>query len=109
MKATHPRPRRTTGNSHKLAGLWSGLALLATSCIIDTDNPCSEGQIVAKDGSKLCICPEGEALTPAGCLVCGENEEVGLEACDCVEGFARNTPDDECTEQPPMTLGDAGT
>lgn len=85
----------------------STVAVFAASCIIDTDAPCGEGLIEAKDGTKLCRCPEGDAITPEGCVTCGDNEVVGAAGCDCDMGYERVTPEAECTEIPPPPMMDA--
>lgn len=93
--------KRILSAAKKRLILGASVALLVGGCIIDTDDPCNEGQVVATDGSKLCICPESKVLTPAGCVVCGSNEVIRADSCNCLPGYERVTPEDECTALPP--------
>jgi hypothetical protein len=68
-------------------------------CLYDPDEPC--GKDLDVYGDKLrCVCPEGTAYTPTGCVTCGEHEIAGPTGCDCVEGYVRPSPNAACAEIP---------
>jgi hypothetical protein len=79
--------------------LGSALGLSQVGCLYDSDKPCGEGLAVYGDNLR-CVCPEGSAYTPTGCVACGEHEMVTATGCACVEGYSRPTPDAECAETP---------
>ncbi len=64
------------------------MTLLATSCVLDSDDRCSDGQYLYEDG--VCVCEEGSLYTPQGCVRCGENEVAGAGECTCAEGYERS-------------------
>ena len=53
------RRRRTT--------LWVALALMSPGCVLDTDARCGPNQ-VSWEGNERCVCAEGTAYTPTGCV-----------------------------------------
>lgn len=46
--------------------------------------------------NELCVCEEGAAQTPTGCVPCGENEVVTPAGCACDMGFARASASEPC-------------
>lgn len=98
---------------HRLAPLRPPLALglgigivssAAPSCVYEADDACGPHQVL--DTVYLrCVCAEGFAFTPEGCVACAENELPGAQGCSCVEGFARPRPESPC-EPVPAGIGE---
>lgn len=93
-------------NKHKrwfqpwLGLAWLGLtAHLMPGCLYDPDDPCSEGMEVYGDNMR-CVCPEGSAYTPQGCVTCGEHEIASASGCSCEDGYSRPSADAPCVETP---------
>jgi hypothetical protein len=86
--------------SRWFSGLSLGLAAYAvTGCIYDADKPCGDDYAVYGDGVR-CVCPEGTAYTPAGCVACGEHEVASASGCACEEGYSRPSADAPCVPTP---------
>jgi len=79
--------------------LWVVLGLLGAGCVYDDDDPCGPGQVRWED-SQLCVCAEGTAYTPEGCVPCGEHALATPNGCVCEMGYARTQPTDPCVEVP---------
>jgi hypothetical protein len=60
----------------RLLSVW----LVVVGCTYDPDNRCSPGQVVY---DTYCVCADGSAWTPAGCVVCAEDEVAGPDGCEC--------------------------
>ncbi|WP_437298276.1 hypothetical protein [Sorangium sp. So ce426] len=60
-------------------------------CVYDSEKPCGPGQTLRAESEyfEVCVCAEGHAATAAGCVRCGENEEVGPSGCLCKAGYGR--------------------
>lgn len=78
---------------------WAVLGLLAPGCVLDSDDLCGPNQVIWGDDQR-CVCAEGTAYTPEGCVACGENEMASPAGCLCVAGFARPAADQACAPIP---------
>lgn len=76
--------------------LWGALLVVAAGCVLDTDDRCGPNQ-VAFEGNERCVCAEGSAYTPDGCVPCGEHESVSPGGCICEAGYVRD-PAGVCAE-----------
>lgn len=79
--------------------LWVVLGLLGAGCVYDDDEPCGPGKVRWEDASH-CVCAEGTAYTPEGCVTCGEHALPTPNGCVCEAGYARTLPTDPCVEVP---------
>jgi hypothetical protein len=87
-------------------GVWLALGALASGCVLDDDR-C--GPLQERWGeAERCVCVEGTAYTPTGCVPCGDNELASAAGCVCVEGYARPSPAQAC-EPIPEGIGSACT
>jgi hypothetical protein len=75
------------------------LGLLSQGCVLDQDDPCGPNQ-VPWTGKERCVCAEGTAYTPAGCVACGEHEVSSPAGCVCEAGFARSVATQPCAPIP---------
>ena len=91
--------RRLVRVELRLAFAFLGASSLPTACVYDADERCSPGQVLSSDTA--CVCAEGSAFTPQGCVPCAENEVPGTNGCVCADGLARPTPDAACQALPP--------
>jgi hypothetical protein len=83
-----------------LATVLGGLfGLSQGGCLYDSDKPCGDDLAVYGDNLR-CVCPEGTAYTPSGCVACGEHEVVTATGCACEDGFSRPAPGEACSETP---------
>ena len=90
---------------HRLAFGRGRVVLLAvtllTSCIIDKDHRCDEGQVYIENSglvSAMCICapgyiPDSDGI---GCKRCGKNETVMNGKCACEPGFTQASDGGVC-------------
>lgn len=90
VQRPNPIPRRA---------LWVALGLIGAGCVYDADDPCGPGQVRWEDSS-LCVCAEGTAYTPEGCVSCGEHELATPTGCACEPGYARTLQTEPCLEIP---------
>ena len=90
------RLRAKPGARAKRRVLLGALAVAAAGCVLDTDDRCGPNQ-VAFEGDERCVCAEGSAYTPDGCVPCGEHESVTPTGCACVAGYLRGD-DGVCAE-----------
>lgn len=97
----HDATRRTRG----IGVLAVLLGLVAGACTLDSSDRCGPHQVIWGDNER-CVCEEGAALTPTGCVPCGEHEEPGAMGCVCESGFSRPSADGAC-EPAPESLGAA--
>lgn len=74
---------------------WVVLGLLASGCVLDSDDLCGPNQVIWGDDER-CVCAEGLAYTAEGCVACGENELPSPAGCLCTQGFARSGPGAPC-------------
>jgi hypothetical protein len=91
-QATPPGRRRRRA-------LWAVLGMLSPGCVLDTDDRCGPNQ-VSWEGDERCVCAEGTAYTPAGCVPCGANEVASAAGCVCAMGYGRSVPTDACAPIP---------
>lgn len=75
------------------------LIWIAAGCVLDTDDKCGERQVIWGDDEQ-CVCEEGSAYTPEGCVPCTANEVASATGCACATGFARPSPELACAEIP---------
>ncbi len=83
------------------------LALVTSSCIIDSDQPCDRGRIELHGAFSGCVCAPGHVPDPdnKGCSPCrGAFEEASNGSCQCLAGYARSKG--VCS---PIEDGGAGT
>lgn len=64
-------------------------------CVLDPDDRCGPYQTIWGDNER-CVCEDGAAYTPTGCVPCGENEVVTPNGCGCAMGFARASASEAC-------------
>lgn len=92
--------RGSTSRGWRLARLASVLALLAPGCVLDTENPCGNGQVPWEGNEERCVCAEGYGYTPQGCVRCGEHElPAPGGGCMCEPQYARG-PSGVCEPVP---------
>jgi hypothetical protein len=85
---------------HWLFGVGLGVAAHAASgCLYDPDEPCGKELSVHGDNVR-CVCPEGTAYSPTGCVTCGEHEVASAAGCSCKDGYSRASAEAPCTETP---------
>jgi hypothetical protein len=89
----------SAAHSRRRTAAWLALGLFASGCVLDSDDLCGPNQVIWGDDQR-CVCAEGTAYTPTGCVACGANELGSAAGCVCVEGYARPTPVDACLEIP---------
>src|SRR4051794_40292558 len=78
---------------------WVALALVATACIVDEDDPCGTNQHRVTDGYKDgCVCDEAHIpnANGVGCRACGKHEKTQAGMCVCEAGYARANASAEC-------------
>jgi hypothetical protein len=75
--------------------LWGTLGFAAVACVYDPDDACGPNQELYGDGVR-CVCVDGAALTPSGCVMCGANEVAGATACECAPGYGRPASGGPC-------------
>lgn len=75
---------------------WGTLAAVAAGCVLDTDDRCGPNEVIF-EGDERCVCVEGAAYTPDGCVPCGANEVVSATGCICEPGYLRGD-DGVCAE-----------
>lgn len=85
-------PRKKT-----FALLWAVVVAAPLACTYDPDDPCGPNEEMYGDGLR-CVCVAGAALTPTGCVLCGENEVATATTCECVPGFSRPAAGGACEE-----------
>jgi hypothetical protein len=93
---------RQDGNRFRrwLGGVGLGLAAYTVSgCLYDPDEPCGDEFSVYGDNVR-CVCPEGTAYSPTGCVACGEHEVASAAGCTCEDGYSRASAEEPCTETP---------
>jgi hypothetical protein len=76
------------------------LIWIASGCVLDSDDRCGERQVLWENDMR-CVCEEGTAYTPEGCVPCGANEIASAAGCACAPGFGRPAPELACEELPP--------
>jgi hypothetical protein len=83
---------------------------MAPGCLIDDDDRCGPNQTLLEyaEESERCVCVEGTAFTPGGCVACGDNEMASAAGCVCVTGYVRIAATDPCTELPPDVVKPTG-
>jgi hypothetical protein len=86
-------------HSRRRTAAWLALGALASGCVLDSDDLCSENQVIWGDDQR-CVCAEGTAYTPDGCVACSANESSSAAGCVCVMGYARPAPGEACQEIP---------
>jgi hypothetical protein len=74
---------------------WAVVGLLAPGCLVDSDDLCGPNQVIWGD-DEVCVCAEGTAYTPTGCVPCGENEQASPAGCVCAAGSARASATEPC-------------
>ncbi|MDQ2643543.1 MAG: hypothetical protein M3020_07005 [Myxococcota bacterium] len=82
-------------------GIATGLGLLASGCLVDSDDPC--GDALIKTSAGACVCPKGHVPSDSGCVPCAENERAAGGQCVCEDGFSRASASASCepvSEQP---------
>jgi hypothetical protein len=67
------------------------LATLATSCLFDANERCSNTQVYDAV-SQSCTCPPGSPALGTGCAPCGPNDPRPV--CNGAEGFGRSCASD---------------
>jgi hypothetical protein len=87
---------REKARKRRRALRWLLAGLLAPGCVLDSDDLCGPNQVIWGDDDELCVCAEGTAYTPTGCVPCGENELGTAAGCVCATGYARATAADAC-------------
>jgi hypothetical protein len=94
-----PRGRERWGSLCLAIVMGGVLGASQAGCVYDADEPCGEDLVVYGDNAR-CVCPEGTAYTPTGCVACGEHEVPTEAGCSCEEGYSRPTADAACEETP---------
>lgn len=89
---------------HRRRYLWRAsvfvlLGFVASSCVLDSDDLCGPNQVIWGDDER-CVCIEGTAYTPEGCVTCGANEVPSPGGCLCAMGFVRAAAGQPCQEIP---------
>lgn len=81
-------------------------AVLATACIVDSDDHCGKRQMELEGKYVGCICEPGYVFSMDGkrCVACGDHEIVRDNACVCDDGYARARAGESC-----QLVADAGT
>lgn len=74
---------------------WVLATWLASGCVLDPDDRCGPYQTLWGDDQR-CICEDGAAYTPTGCVPCKENEVVTPAGCACLPGFGRANAAELC-------------
>jgi hypothetical protein len=74
------------------------IAVTSAGCVLSSDR-CGPNEMISGDPER-CVCVPGTALTAAGCVTCGANEEPAAMGCQCSAGFVRNTAG-ACEAAPP--------
>jgi hypothetical protein len=92
-------PDRSRPRGARRGALWMLLGLSIAGCVIDQDDLCGPNQ-VSWVGKERCVCAEGTAYTPEGCVACGEHELSSPNGCVCESGFARSLPTEPCSPIP---------
>ncbi|HTV24216.1 MAG TPA: hypothetical protein VMG12_36240 [Polyangiaceae bacterium] len=105
MRDSEPRRGEVRGARRRRWLRWALACLLAPGCVLDTDDRCGPYEVVYGDDER-CVCVNGAAYTPTGCVPCGDFEVAGVTGCVCADGYARPTPEEPCSRQ---TQGDAGS
>jgi hypothetical protein len=75
------------------------LGILSHSCVLDDDDLCGPNQ-VSWAGKERCVCAEGTAYTPEGCVACKDHEVASPTGCVCEAGFARSVATQPCAPIP---------
>jgi len=96
---------RAPSRKRQLGVLAALLAATVGACTFDPSDRCGPHQVIYGDNER-CVCEEGAALTPTGCVPCGEHEVPGANGCDCETGFTRAAAGAAC-ESAPEALGAA--
>ncbi len=100
MKGSLDFAWQTTRRSYRRRRtLWAVLGLMSPGCVLDTDDRCGPNQ-VSWEGNERCVCAEGTAYTPTGCVPCGANEVASPAGCVCETGYGRSVPTDACAPIP---------
>lgn len=102
MKSSIKRPERLRLRGAALAVSVSALLM---ACTFDADDRCGRHQSLSRDHER-CVCDEGFAFTPSGCVACGAHEVAGDSGCVCESGYVRPAEGASC-EPVPLTLGEA--
>lgn len=71
-----------------------GLGLLASGCLVDSDEPC--GDALVKNAAGACVCPKGQVPDGTACVPCAEHERVSGGQCVCEVGFSRASATASC-------------
>jgi hypothetical protein len=87
--------------------LFAFAAVAPVACVFDPSDRCGPNEVIYGDNER-CVCVEGAALTPAGCVLCGEHEMPGGTGCVCAPGYTR-APGETACEAEPLALGAACT
>jgi hypothetical protein len=93
--SSHRDGGRAKARKRPRALRWMVVSLLAPGCVLDSDDLCGPNQVIWGD-DELCICAEGFAYTPTGCVPCGTNETASASGCVCAAGYARASASEAC-------------
>jgi hypothetical protein len=88
---------RRIGRIGMVCLIFAGRAL--PGCLYDPDDRCDDGMVYREDLA-LCVCEEGYAYTPDGCVACGEHEVASSAGCVCEAGFSKPSAGEPCLETP---------
>jgi hypothetical protein len=78
---------------------WIVLGFIASGCVLDKDDMCGPNQVIFGDDER-CVCADGYAYTPTGCVACGENEVSSANGCACAPGYGRADAAEACEPIP---------
>lgn len=78
---------------------WIVLGLIASGCVLDSKDMCGPNQVIWGD-DEVCVCADGYAYTPEGCVQCGEHEISSPNGCVCGAGYGRRGADQACEPIP---------